>query len=228
MLKVLITRFKQGCRTLPFPKGQPPNLPERYRGRPIIAQGTSVDLGKMTFVPETGIQYSRDFRMAVSTRAGLLLNNGEIVLARALQREMLAIFGRSLKLRQVSAGGCNACEADINVLNTPVFDLSRFGIQFVASPRHADGIVVTGPVTRNMREALMKTYEAVPDPKIVIAVGACAISGGVFADSPQVSAGLDTIIPVDLYVPGCPPHPLTILDGLLRLLGRIKAQKGSV
>ena len=106
-------------------------------------------------------------------------------------------------------------------MNTPVWDLSRFGIQFVASPRHADGIVVTGPITRNMREALLKTYEAIPEPKIVIAVGGCAISGGIFRESPQASQGLDTIIPVDLYIPGCPPHPLTILDGLLRLLDRI-------
>ena len=149
------------------------------------------------------------------------------MLARALNDKMLKIFGRSLKLRQVSAGGCNACELDINVLNTPVFDLSRFGIQFVASPRHADGIVVTGPITRNMREALLKTYEATPEPKIVIAVGGCAISGGIFSDSPQVSKGLNTIIPVDLFIPGCPPHPLTILDGLLRLLDRLKASSTS-
>ncbi|HNX91300.1 MAG TPA: NADH-quinone oxidoreductase subunit NuoB, partial [Candidatus Omnitrophota bacterium] len=132
-------------------------------------------------------------------------------------------FGRSLKLRQVSAGGCNSCEADINVLGTPVFDLARFGIQFVASPRHADGIVVTGPITKNMKYALLKTYEAVPDPKIVVAVGSCAISGGVFSGSPEVSEGLDTILPVDLFIPGCPPHPLTILDGFLRLIGRIRA-----
>jgi Ni,Fe-hydrogenase III small subunit len=175
--------------------------------------------------------------MAVSQREDLVLSRDhELVLARALNDKMLKIFGRSLKLRQVSAGGCNACELDLNVLNTPVWDLSRFGIQFVASPRHADGIVVTGPITRNMREALIKTYEAVPDPKLVIALGGCAISGGIFADSPyshaeyscrsQVSKGLNSIIPVDLYIPGCPPHPLTTLDGLLRLLGRIGPHAG--
>ena len=225
MFNLITTRFKQGYRTISFPKGTPPVLPARYRGRPIVAgQGGSLDLGKMNFIPGTDVQYSNDFRMAASHREDLVLGAHEMKLAQALKGEMLRIFGRSLKLRQVSAGGCNACEADINVLNTPVFDLGRFGIQFVASPRHADGIVVTGPVPRNMREALVKTYEAIPDPRIVIAVGFCAISGGLFADSDECSRGLDTIIPVDLYIPGCPPHPLTTLDGLLRLLGRIKSE----
>jgi Ni,Fe-hydrogenase III small subunit len=127
-----------------------------------------------------------------------------------------------LKLRQVSAGGCNACEADVNVLNTIVFDLGRFGIQFVASPRHADGLLITGPVTHNMQFALKKTYDAVPAPKIVIAVGACAISGGPVINHSEVHNGADSTVPVDLYVPGCPPHPITILDALLRLLGRIE------
>jgi Ni,Fe-hydrogenase III small subunit len=224
MLKILMTRFKQGCRTLSFPKGKSPVLPARYRGRPIIAaQEDSVDLGEITFVPDSGIRHSNDFRMAVSRREDLILKGDVDALAHILNKKIVKMFGRSLKLRQVSAGGCNACEADINVLNTPVFDLSRFGIQFVASPRHADGIVVTGPITRNMREALLKTYEATPDPKIVIAIGACAISGGIFAGGPESSRGLDTLLPVDLYIPGCPPHPLTILDGLLKLMGRIKS-----
>lgn len=225
MLKILKIRFQQGCRTMLFPKAPAPALPLRYRGRAIIAgQETSVDLGKISFDPNSGITYTNDYRMAASQREDLIISKErEIVLARALNNKMLKIFGRSLKLRQVSAGGCNACELDINVLNTPVWDLSRFGIQFVASPRHADGIVVTGPITKNMHEALLKTYEAIPEPKLVIAIGGCAISGGVFSDSPQVSKGLNTIIPVDLYIPGCPPHPLTILDGLLRLLDRIKS-----
>ena len=226
MLKILKTRFKQGCRTMLFPKAPAPAMPSRYRGRPIIAgQSASVDLGKISFNPDSDLAYSNDYQMAVSQREDLVLSKDrEIVLAHAMNDQMLKIFGRSLKLRQVSAGGCNACELDINVLNTPVWDLSRFGIQFVASPRHADGIVVTGPITKNMREALLKTYEAIPEPKMVIAIGACAISGGLFSDSPQVSKGLDTIIPVDLYIPGCPPHPLTILDGLLRLLDRLKVK----
>jgi Ni,Fe-hydrogenase III small subunit len=142
----------------------------------------------------------------------------------ALGSELRRLFGRSLKLRQVSAGGCNGCEADVNVLGTIVFDLGRFGIQFVASPRHADGLLITGPVTENMRVALKKTYDAVPAPKIVIAVGACAISGGPYVDHPEVQNGADRAVPVDLYVPGCPPHPYTILEGLLGLLGRLRSR----
>jgi hydrogenase-4 component I len=220
MLKIFLNRFKQGHRTVRFPKGQPPALPQRYRGRPV--RGHSIDLGKTLFNPDADCKYSNDFRMAASRREDLILSDAEMKLGQTMQKEMLKIFGRSLKLRQVSAGGCNACESDLNVLNTVVFDLGRFGIQFVASPRHADGVVVTGPVTKNMREALIKTYQATPGPKFVVAVGSCAISGGLFSDSDQVSNGLDSIVPVDLFIPGCPPHPLTILDGLLRLIGKIK------
>jgi len=223
MFRILLTRFRQGYRTLPFPKGRHPVLPLRYRGRPIMAgEDGGTDAGAITFTPDDGIHYSSDFRMAVSGREDLVLSRNEYALAEKLKGKIHGIFGRSLKLRQVSAGGCNACESDINVLNTPVFDLSRFGIQFVASPRHADGIVVTGPVPRNMQEALLKTYEAVADPKIMIAVGSCAISGGIFVDSSEASMGVSGLIPVDLYIPGCPPHPLTILDGFLRLMGKIR------
>jgi Ni,Fe-hydrogenase III small subunit len=143
----------------------------------------------------------------------------------ALGNEIRRLFGRSLKLRVVSAGGCNGCESDVNVLGTIVFDLGRFGIQYVASPRHADGLLITGPVTENMRLALKKTYDAVPDPKIVIAVGACAISGGPYVDHPEVHNGADSVVPVDLYIPGCPPHPYTILEGLLGLLGRARSKE---
>ncbi len=223
MLRILLARFKQGCRTLSFPKGKPPILPVRYRGRPVAAgQSNSVDIGAITFTPDSGVQHTNAFRMAVTDRQSLVLKDDDEELVLAVKKDIVALFGRSLKLRQISAGGCNACEADTNVLNTPVFDLSRFGIQFVASPRHADGILVTGPVTRNMKDALIRTYQAVPEPKIVIAVGTCAISGGIFAESPEASKGLDTLIPVDLYIPGCPPHPLTILDGMLRLIGRLR------
>jgi Ni,Fe-hydrogenase III small subunit len=159
--------------------------------------------------------------MAVRQRADLVLTGENLKLANALDDEARRLFGRSLKLRQVSAGGCNACESEVNVLNTVVFDLGRFGIQLVASPRHADGLLITGPVTENMKQALIATYEAVPPPKIVIAVGACAIVGGPYLDHPEVHNGADTVVPVDLYVPGCPPHPWTILDGLLRLLGKL-------
>jgi Ni,Fe-hydrogenase III small subunit len=139
---------------------------------------------------------------------------------------MRRLFGRSLRFRSVSAGSCNGCEGELVALSNVVFDMARFGIQFVASPRHADGIVITGAVSLNMREALERTYAAVPDPRLVIAVGACACSGGPFAGSPEVMNGVPKEIPVDLWIPGCPPHPLTVLDGLLRLLGRIPEPLG--
>ncbi|MFV2068594.1 MAG: NADH-quinone oxidoreductase subunit B family protein, partial [Pirellulales bacterium] len=127
----------------------------------------------------------------------------------------------------VSAAGCNGCEADINVLATAVFDLSRFGVHIVASPRHADGLIVTGPVSQNMKLALKTVYDATPAPKFVIAVGACAISGGPFAGHDEQNNGCDGIVPIDMYIAGCPPHPLTILDGILRLLGKIDNEKPS-
>jgi Ni,Fe-hydrogenase III small subunit len=146
----------------------------------------------------------------------------------ALERQARRLFGRSLRLRSVSAGSCNGCEAELVALGNVVFDLSRFGIQFVASPRHADGIVITGAVSRNMRDAVYRTYEAVPDPRLVIAVGACAINGGPFRGSPETGDGVPADLPVDLWVPGCPPHPLTLLDGLLRLLGRLEDEGRTV
>ena len=194
----------------------------------------SIDLGRCLFCthctdacPEGHISLSNQHSLAVRSRAELVYDGSLAPKVEQLNSEMLRIFGRSLKLRQVSAGGCNGCEVDINVLSTIVFDLGRFGIQFVASPRHADGILVTGPVTENMKLALLKTYEAVPSPKLVIASGACAISGGPFRDHPEVLNGVDTLIPVDLYIPGCPPHPLTTLDALLQLLGRMEKGKSS-
>lgn len=193
-------------------------------------QGLQVDLGRCLFCadcmracPEGAIAYSTDHRLAVRSRHDLILHEGEgLARAAVLDEKMRRLFGRSLKLRQVSAGGCNACEAELSVLSTVVFDLGRFGIQIVASPRHADGLLITGPVTQNMRLALEKTYAAIPAPKLVIAVGACAISGGPYVDHPEAAGGADCVLPVDLYIPGCPPHPYTILDGLLRLLGRIE------
>jgi Ni,Fe-hydrogenase III small subunit len=163
--------------------------------------------------------------MAARRRDDLVLGEPgkeEVRLARPLDDRLRKLFGRSLRLRQVSAGGDGATEADLNVLGTIGWDLGRFGIQFVASPRHADGLVITGPVTKNMELALRKTWDAMPEPRIVIAVGACAISGGPFAGHPQVNHGAESVLPVDLYIPGWPPHPLTILDGLLRLLGHLK------
>ena len=187
-----------------------------------------IDTGRCLFCrecagacPAQAIAFGPGHQLAAARREDLLVTPGPAPVPRAFSASIARSFGRSLRLRQVSAGGCNACEADTNVLNTLAWDLGRFGIQFVASPRHADGLLVTGPVTRNMREALLKTYEAVPAPRIVIAVGGCAIAGGPYAGHAETHSGVSELLPVDLFVPGCPPHPLTILDGLLRLLGRI-------
>jgi Ni,Fe-hydrogenase III small subunit len=188
-----------------------------------------IDLGKCIFCgacaaacPPGSVTFTRDYRLAVRGRDDLVVAGAGVRLAEALGGRLRRQLGRSLRLRQVSAGGCNACEADAAVLSTIAWDMGRFGIQFVASPRHADGLLVTGPVTRNMRLALRKTWEAVPLPRIVVASGSCAIAGGPFAGLAESSDGAGAIVPVDLFVPGCPPHPLALLDGLLRLLGRVR------
>ena len=139
-------------------------------------------------------------------------------LAAKLDRAARRRLGRSLAIREVDAGSCNACELEIHALNNAFYDLERFGLRFVASPRHADVLLVTGPVTKNMREALMRTYAATPDPKWVVAVGNCAVDGGIFAGSYAVSGGVDNVVPVDLHIRGCPPTPTDLLKGLLALL----------
>ncbi len=141
---------------------------------------------------------------------------------KALQKNIRKTFGRSLHIREVDAGSCNGCDLEINALNNPVNDLSRLGMHFVASPRHADMLLVTGTGTRNMELALTKTYDAMPAPKLVVAVGACASSGGIFRDSYGTKNGIDTIVPVDVFVPGCPPRPQAILYGILKAIDRIK------
>jgi Ni,Fe-hydrogenase III small subunit/formate hydrogenlyase subunit 6/NADH:ubiquinone oxidoreductase subunit I len=251
MLDLLRNRLRQGTRTSGFPK-EAPEFPERFRGRPafdasrcgdgcagcsrsapsgFIHPGPTptVDVGACLFSPEEAaacpdgaVEFTRDFRMAASTRQGLRSQTGEVELTRALDERSRRLFGRSLRLRSVAAGSCNGCESELVALGNVVFDLARFGVQFVASPRHADGIVITGAVSANMSAALRATYDAVPDPRLVIAVGACAINGGPFRGSPEVGHGVPDDLPVDLWVPGCPPHPMTVLDGLLRLLGRIE------
>ncbi len=141
-------------------------------------------------------------------------------LATSLERAARRRLGRSLAIREVDAGSCNGCELEIHALNNAFYDLERFGLRFVASPRHADVLMVTGPVTRNMREALTRTYNATPDPKWVVAVGRCAADGGVFAGSYAVAGGVGAVVPVDLHIAGCPPSPRQLLQGLLALIER--------
>ena len=243
MLNTLKNRFEQGYRTSRYPL-EKIALWKRYRGMPQInkdapadlvcqcaeacpqdaidAENRLIDMGRCIFCGTCEriskgqfVSFTQDFGISVAEKKHLLTDGTLSSLADHSKQHFKKLFGRSLQLRQVSAAGCNACEADLNVLATPFFDLARFGINFVASPRHSDGIVVTGPISRNMKTALLKTYEAVPDPKVVIAVGSCTLTGGPFRGSPEITEGLDSLLPVDLFIPGCPPHPLTNLHALL-------------
>jgi len=251
MLRAFLERIRQRHRTLPFPPPEDA-LPDGFRGRPVLDAAKckdgcrecahacptgaiatepklTLDLGRCLFCnecvyacPTGAIRFTPDYRMAATRREDLVVGAGKTRLAEPMDAERRRLFKRSLRLRQVSAGGSAGCELEAAALGNVVFDSGRFGIQFVASPRHADGLFVTGPVTANMKLALEKTYDAVPAPKLVIAAGAAAISGGPFTGNPEVLNGADKVLPVDLYIPGHPPHPLTILDGVMRLLGRYR------
>ena len=200
--------------------------------------------------PDGAVRVTREFELATRERASLLLQAEYSLRADGSHDRLIAeqrtsadgpgtaeaagkvsdairqTLGRSLAIRQVDAGSCNGCELEIAALNNPVHDIERFGIHFVASPRHADMLLVTGPVTRNMELALQKTYAATPDPKVVVAVGACGISGGIFGTNYATRGGVDSTIPVDVYIPGCPPRPEALLHGILLAVGRLTEKGG--
>ncbi len=246
MLNVLKVRISQGSQYIPDLRGA---RPAGFRGLPVIAAGACepscgacaeacatqaislgpvrLDLGRCVFCSDCvaacgpgKISFSEEPRMAAAGREALILREGPAAPpAIAVAAELKRLFGRSLKLRSVSAGGCSGCELELNALGNVNFDLGRYGIEFVASPRHADALVISGPITRNMAEALQLAWDGMPAPKFVIAVGACAISGEPFGASTQLDRSfLDRFAP-SLYVPGCPPHPLTFINGILDLLG---------
>lgn len=245
ILKSLRVRFSQGEQYIPELRAA---APRGFRGLPVIAEGPCgdgcaacrdacptaaialepfrLDLGKCTFcnacadVCPDKITFTNAPRMAARQRDDLVLREGQQGPPPvAADAALVKLFGRSLRLRQVSAGGCNGCELELNALANVNFDLQRYGIEWVASPRHADALVVSGPLTKNMRDAVRLAWDAMPDPRFVIAAGACTISGGLYADAPGVDRTfLDDHIPV-LFVPGCPPHPLTFVHAILDLLG---------
>jgi len=238
--------FHQGKQYIPNPTTV--EVPGVFRGRPIIScekvneaelvelcptgailgSPIRIDLGKCTFCGECAmrfpdkISFTKEYKIASNERERLIVKEGEDkaikVNPETVRKEIHRIFGSSLKLRQVSAGGDNSCEMELNATNNVQFDMSRYGIDFVASPRHADGIVITGPITKNMAEALQICYDAIPEPKIIVLVGTDAISGGIFADSPAIDRSFLEKHHVDLYIPGNPVHPLTFINGMLSLL----------
>ena len=187
-----------------------------------------IDLGLCVFCPlceetcpEKIIHFTNDFHTAVETREKLIIiNETKSIKPEIASEKIRKYFSKSLKLRQISAGGCNGCELELNALSNVNFDMGRYGIEFVASPRHADGVVITGPLTQNMVNATEICYEAVPNPKIIILFGACAISGGIFQNSEVIKRKFLNENKIDLFIPGCPPHPLTFINGLLDWLDK--------
>jgi len=197
----------------------------------VLLNPLSIDLGKCTFCYECerasggAIKFTSDYKLGSTSRDHLIVKSGTaysdyIKEAIEARKEIHKAFGRSLKLRQVSAGGCNGCELELNASGNVNFDMGRFGIDFVASPRHADGIVITGPISKNMAPALRDAYNSINDPKIVIAFGASAISGGVYSGSKELDRSFFDNVKIDLFIPGCPPHPLVFINALLDYIGK--------
>ncbi|HAN78046.1 MAG TPA: NADH:ubiquinone oxidoreductase [Bacteroidales bacterium] len=246
MLENLKIMWHQGKQFIPDVTTS--KVPGIFKGRPIISDlkadetalcelcptnaiatnPVSIDLGKCTFCGECAIQFpdkiqfTTDYHLASNIRERLIIKAGDTMPitmdADKIRKEIRSMFGGSLKLRQVSAAGDNSCEWELNAANNVQFDMTRFGIDFVASPRHADGIVITGPISENMAEPLERCYHAVPHPKIIILAGVDAISGGIFADSPALNREFLSKYQIDLYIPGNPVHPLTFINGVLDLL----------
>ena len=248
MLNNLKILFHQGKQFIPDVTTV--KVPGIFRGRPVISEvvinehelidicptgaisnkPVSIDLGKCTFCGECAlafpekIHFTTDYRISANRRSDLVIVEGTdapvMLDADSIRKEIHSYFGSSLKLRQVSAGGDNSCELELNACSNVNFDMGRFGIEFVASPRHADGIVITGPITANMADALQTCYDATPEPKLIILAGVDAISGGIFAGSPALDRSFLEKYKVDLYVPGNPMHPLTFINGILDLIGK--------
>ena len=185
----------------------------------------SIDMGKCTFcgkcaLKSKAVEFTNGYKLASTDREKLIITSEMsydefLKSAVEVKKEIVKVFGKSLKLRQVSAGGCNGCEMELNACSNCNFDMGRYGIDFVASPRHADGLVITGPISENMAYALEDCYKSTPDPKIVILCGACAVSGGVFQESEKINREFLEKYPIDLYISGCPVHPLTFINAIL-------------
>jgi len=213
---------------LPPPSVCPTGAISAAGGRYAIDLARCVFCGRCASAPDGPIQMSRNHELAVRHREDLAIVAGEPPPAAELEDrvrgEIRRTLGRSLQLRHLDAGSCNACDWELSALLSPYYDCRRLGIDFVASPRHADGVIVTGPVTRNLEVAVVRTYQAIPDPRVVIAVGACACSGGIAGTSYASAGGVGEVLPVDVFIPGCPPRPEAILHGILLALGRVASR----